>query len=127
MTVGVKMKIFTNAGELEVQTKEELEAVIRKSALNPYDDIWMGGEEKYPCLAILVNGMRACVHFFLNDTGDMWQSAGDQEEDVLFAVHGELPNWMPGSCVVSLDEAIRCAGQFLETGERPDCIDWNEL
>ena len=121
------MKIFTNAGEVEAQAKEELEAIIRKSALNPYDDIWMGREEKYPCLAILVNGMRACVHYFLNDTGDMWQSAGDWEEDVPFAVHGEMPNLMPGSCVVSLNEAIICAGQFFETEERPDCIDWNEL
>ena len=121
------MKIFTNSGELEAQTKEELENIIRKSALNPYDDIWICGEEKYPCLAILVNGMKACVHFFLNDTGDMWQSAGDWDEDVPFAVYGEQPSLMPGSCVVSLDEAIRCAGQFFDTGQQPDCIGWNEL
>ena len=121
------MTIYTNAGEHTVRTREELEKILRRSALNPYDDIWICGEEKYPCLAILVNGTRTCVHYFLNDIGDMWQSAGNWEEDVSFAVGTEPPSLMPGSCVVSLDEAIRCAGQFLETGKRPDCIGWNEL
>jgi len=121
------MTVSTNAGEFEVQTRDELEALLRKSALNPYDDIWIGGAERYPCLAILVNGDQACVHYFLNDSGDLWQSAGDQEGDVLFAAHGEPPNPMPGSCVISLDEAVKCASQYFETQKRPDCIDWNEL
>lgn len=50
------MTVSTNAGEFEVQTRDELETLLRKSALNPYDDIWIGGAERYPCLAILVNG-----------------------------------------------------------------------
>ena len=121
------MKIASNSGDHEFQTREETADFIRKSALNPYDDIWICGTEDYPCLAILVNGDLACVHYFLNDQGDMWQSVGNREEDVLFRVIGEAPGSMPGDCVISLDEAIACVNQFFDTLQRPDCIKWREL
>lgn len=121
------MNIAKNDGDFQCHTKQELEDMIRTSALNPYDDIWIYGENKSPCLAILVNGSNTCVHYFANDNGDMWQSVGDCKEEILFAVNGETPDPMPGNCVIPLDKAIACVNLFFDTLQMPDCIEWREL
>ncbi len=90
------------------------------------DDIWISGDEKYPCLGILVNGVHACVHFFEDDSGTMWQSRGMYEKAVIFLAGGV--EWeAPADAVVSLDAALHCAEAFWETGKRPGCIEWLEL
>lgn len=122
------MYVSCNVGNYEYQTKQELEDIIRKRASNPYDDMWFSETEGgYPCLAILVNGSYACVHYFLNDCGDMWQSVGDCEEDILFQSNGEEPDPMPGDCVISLEQAIMCMKEFFDTHQMPKCIEWQEL
>lgn len=122
------MNIANNKGDFECQTKQELEEMIRNSALNPYDDIWISKKaNEYPCLAILINGNYACVHYFLNDSGDIWQSVGDYEKEIAFAANGGVPDFMPGDCVISLDKAIDCTNLFFDTNKRPDCIEWREL
>lgn len=122
------MNVANSKGNCEYRTKQELEDLIRKSALNPYDDIWINETDvEYPCLAILVNGNYACVHYFFNDCGDMWQSIGTYEQDITFKVNGEAPQLMPGNCVISLDKAIECVKLFFDTHQRPDCIEWREL
>lgn len=122
------MNVANVNGDQECTTKQELEDLIRKSSLNPYDDIWISEKEAdYPCLAILVNGDFACVHYFYNDSGDMWQSVGDCDHDVTFKVTGESPGIIPGDCVIPLDAAIKCAKEFFDTYQRPSCIDWEEL
>lgn len=84
------------------------------------------GDTDYPCLAILINGTYACVHYFLNDEGDMWQSVGYGDKDIAFMSNGAKSD-MPADSVISLDKAIECAKQFFETPGRPDCIEWREL
>lgn len=122
------MYIATNKDDFMCQTKSEAESIIQNSALNPYDDIWISqAANEYPCLSILVNGTHACVHYFLNDSGDMWQSAGNLERDILFAVNGEAPSPMPGNCVIPLEQAITCMRLFFDTPQKPDCIEWREL
>ena len=122
------MNVGNANGNRKCLTKRELEILIRNSSLNPYDDIWISEVETgCPCLAILVNGNFACVHYFLNDNGDMWQSVGNCEQEVTFKVTGEAPNTMPGNCVISLDTAIKCMEEFFDTHKRPNCIEWREL
>ena len=75
----------------------------------------------------MINGAYACVHYFLNEDGDMWQSIGDCEQDILFSTNGEEPAAMPGDCVISLEKAIQCAVSFFYTVQRPACIAWREL
>lgn len=121
------MNVANNKGDFECETKQELEELIRKSALNPYDDIWINEEEEeYPCLTILVNGQHACVHYF-EDEGEMWQSVGDCKQDILFSANNEKPEPMPGDCVISLDKAIECMKIFFDSCQRPDCIEWREM
>lgn len=122
------MNVACSKGDYEYQAKQELEDMIRECALNPYDDIWISETDgEYPCLAILVNGNYACVHYFLDDCGTMWQSIGNYAQDIYFQANGEVPSPMPGDCVISLNKAIECMRLFFETQQRPDCIEWREL
>lgn len=120
------INVASNSGDISCRTVEEAEERIRKSSANPYDDIWISGEEEFPCLALLVNGNLASLHYFLNDKGDMWQSLGDYREDTEFVAGGQK-TIMPAECVISMEKALECVRQFCENFERPDCIEWNEL
>lgn len=121
-----KMNIANNNGNFECHSWHELENLIKKSSLNPFDDIWLSGDTEYPCLAILINGKYACVHYFLNDEGDIWQSVGYGDKDIAFFSNGEKSE-MPADAVISLDKALGCAKQFYEASEMPGCIEWREL
>lgn len=121
------MKIANCNGDFDCHSWSELEDVILKNlSLNLYDDIWLNGEEDYPCLAILMNGNHACLHYFPDDGGNMWQSVGNDNEAVVFFSNGEKI-CMPADSVISLDKAMECARQFFETLNKPDCIEWREL
>uniref|UniRef100_UPI004056042B Imm1 family immunity protein n=1 Tax=Agathobacter sp. TaxID=2021311 RepID=UPI004056042B len=120
------MNIANENGDFICNSWDELENLIRKSTDNPYDDIWIYGDMEYPCLGIWIHGDDTCVHYFLNDQGDMWQSVGYGDKDIAFMSNGET-SYMPANCVISLDKALACAKQFYETLKRPDCTEWREL
>lgn len=117
------MNVVTNNGDKSCETVQEIIDILIN---NSYDDIWISGEEEYPCLAVLTNGSLACVHYFLNDTGNMWQSAGDYDKDVMFITGGEESE-MPADSIITLEKAIECVKEFRDTLEKPDCIEWREL
>lgn len=114
-------------GDFKCQTKQELEALLRESAGKPFDDVWIYGESEYPCLAMLLKGDLACIHYFLDDNGDMWQSVGNCGSEVNFVPGSGEEMLIPGECVITLDQALACAGMFFDKPERPDCIAWRDL
>lgn len=120
------VNIANSSGDFKCQSWNELKDLLSKSAINSFDDVWISGEKEYPCLAILINGNDACIHYFLDDEGNMWQSVGYGREDIAFFSNGERCD-MPADSVVSLDIAMECAKQFIETLDKPRCIEWREL
>ena len=120
------MNIATRNGDLSFTTWPEIEEFLCNCEKGIPDDLWLSGDSEYPCLAILVNSQYACVHYFLNDNGDMWQSVGNGEQDVIFFAGG-VDTEMPADCVISLEQAIACAKQFFHSSDKPDCIEWQEL
>ena len=120
------LNIAASDGDHAFSSWPETETFLRECAANRPDDIWLSGDADYPCLAIMVSGSYACVHYFLNDNGDMWQSVGQEEQDVTF-IAGGVDTEMPGDTVIPLEEAIACAKQFFASLERPNCIEWQEL
>ncbi|MGL5436964.1 MAG: Imm1 family immunity protein [Lachnospiraceae bacterium] len=123
---GKLLYVAKNDGDFVCQTEAELVAMIMSSLQNPYDDIWISGEACYPCLAILLNGNLSCVHYFLNDSGDMWQSAGDYGNDTVFIAGGKRTE-MSADAVIGIEKAIECVRQFWLSCDRPTCIEWREL
>lgn len=120
------MRLSNHTGDFTCHSWKELKNFIEESSSNPFDDIWVSGDRDYPCLSILVHGDFACVHYFLNDNGDMWQSVGYGDKDVQFVSGGEESE-MPADSVISIGEAVECAKEFYESLQKPNCIEWREL
>jgi len=91
------------------------------------NDIWISGEQSYPCMAVCINGEYAAVNFFQNDTGEMWLSYNDKnQQEVTFIAEGD--EWKPDvDAIIALNDALLCIREFLDTYERPTCIQWQEL
>lgn len=120
------MNLATNDGDFRYETKEEIAEHIRKSASLGMDDIWISGEEEYPCMAVLVNKEFACINYFENGNGDMWITYSENEREVIFLAGGE--EWTaPADTVISLESALLCMEEFFDTLKRPQCVKWQEL
>lgn len=120
------MHLAKSDGDFECRCWNKLENLLRERTCGPCDDVWLWGDTEYPRLAILIHDKAACVHYFQNDAGDMWQSAGYGTEDVTFFMSGDACD-MPANCVIPLDKAIECAKQFFDMAQKPDCIAWRAL
>ena len=126
-------KIFnvsTRKGEIVCQSKTEIAEIIKQSAaLLQGNEVWVSSNEKpYPCLSVLIKGQYACVHYFKNDEGDVWQSCGNFNKEVtFFAGEGDREWVAPGYVIVPLEKAISCMEEFCDTFERPNCIEWEAL
>ncbi|MCL1918885.1 MAG: Imm1 family immunity protein [Peptococcaceae bacterium] len=130
------MKLSCKFGTANYYNDDKVEQIIKKCAATPLndsvaaplDDIWMGDEGKdYPCLAIFVNGEKACVHYF-QSTEISYQSAGHEEDEGSTEFYTGQCVWnAPNYTVIPLPSAIECAKYFLKSQGRPPCIEWNEL
>lgn len=118
--------ISTNKGDFIFQSVEDAMEFVQTAAQKK-GDLWVSGNNEYPCLAVCTNGQYAAVNFFQNDTGDVWLSYNDKNrKEVTFIADGA--EWCPvADAVISLNDAFLCIREFLCTGERPSCVQWQEL
>lgn len=123
MGVGI---ISTSKGDFTFQSAEDVIKFIRTEA-QENNDIWISGEQPYPCIAVCINGEYAAINFYQNDTGDMWLSYNDKnQKEVTFIADGD--EWKPDAdAIIALSDAFLCIREFLDTYERPVCIQWQEL
>ena len=123
MGIGI---ISTNRGDFTFQSADDV-IKIMQTMTQENTDIWIRGEKPYPCVAVCVNGEYAAVNFFQNDAGEMWLSYNDKNQiEVTFIAGGE--EWKPDvDAIITLNDAISCIREFLDTYERPTCIEWQEL
>lgn len=123
MGVGI---ISTDKGDFTFRSPEDAIKFIQTVA-QENNDIWISGELSYPCIAVTINGEYATVSYFQNDTGSMWLSYNDKnQKEVTFIAGGE--EWKPDvEAIITLNDAFSCIGEFLDTYERPTCIQWQEL
>lgn len=118
--------VSTSKGDFNFQSIDDVVKFVQ-TAVQEKGDLWVSGEDEYPCLAVCTNGPYAAVNFFQNDTGDMWLSYNDKNQnEVTFIADGA--EWCPAAdAVISLNDALLCIREFLSTYERPSCIQWQEL
>ena len=115
-----------NNGNYGFQSIDEALTVIKTHSLE-IDEIWVSDKEKYPCVAVCTNGEYAAVTYFGKEEGDMYLSFNVYNQiKVDFTAGGE--EWIPEpDAVISKDKAIECIKEFLETGNKPECIKWQSL
>ncbi len=122
------MNVSVADRDIICQSKAEVTEIIRSCAASLQGgEIWMSSEDgPYPCLSILIKGEYACCHYFKNDEGEVWQSCGDLNEEVVFLADGGEWN-APEYVIISLEKAIDCMEGFWDTLERPKCVEWDAL
>jgi len=118
--------VSTNRGDFTFQSADDVIKFIR-AAEQGNNDFWISGEQPYPCMAVCINGEYAAVNFFQNDAGEMWLSYNDKnQKEVTFIAEGD--EWKPdANAIIALSDAFSCIREFLDTYERPTCIQWQEL
>lgn len=79
MAIGI---ITTNKGDFTFYSADEAIKFIQ-TATQENNDIWISGEQQYPCIAVCINGEYAAVNFFQNDTGEMWLSYNEKNQKKL--------------------------------------------
>lgn len=122
------MCVSTARGDMICEGKAEVIEMIKQGAALPEgDELWVSGQDMaYPCLSILVKGQYACVHYFKNDEGAVWQSCGDFHEGVVFLAGSE--EWTaPEYVIIPFEKAVVCLEEFWDTLKRPQCIEWDRL
>lgn len=118
--------VSTNQGDFTFQSVDDVIEFVQTAAQKKAD-LWISGDDEYPCLAVCTNGQYAAINFFQNDTGDIWLSYNDKNQnEITFIADGV--QWCPAAdAVISINNAFLCIREFLSTGERPFCIQWQEL
>ena len=118
--------VSTYRGDYTFQSADDVINFIRTAAPEN-NDVWISGEQPYPCIAVCINGEYAAVNFFQNDTGEMWLSYNDKnQKEVTFMAGGD--EWSPDiDAIIALNDAFSCIREFLDTLERPSCIQWQKL
>ena len=118
--------VSTYRGDYTFQSADDVINFIRTAAPEN-NDVWISGEQPYPCITVCINGEYAAVNFFQNDTGEMWLSYNDKnQKEVTFMAGGD--EWSPDiDAIIALNDAFSCIRKFLDTLERPSCIQWQKL
>lgn len=116
------MNVTTQKGDTVLSSKEEIKKLMEAGKTQP-DEIWLSGEEEYPCLVIMIYGDYVYLNYF-EDEGDCLQPCSELDEEVTFKIGDK--EFMPDS-VVSFETAVACMEEFYDTGECPECIEWEEL
>jgi hypothetical protein len=79
-----------------------------QTAVQEKSDLWVSEDDEYPCLAVCTNGQYATVNFYQNDTGDMWLSYNDKNQNEVIFIAGNM-EWCPAAdAVISLSDAFLC-------------------
>lgn len=126
MGVGI---VSTKSGEFTFQSADEVIKFVRTTA-QENKDMWISGEQPYPCIAVCIKGEYAAVNFFQNETDRVWVSYNDKnEEEVTFDCFFTAGStWKAAvDVIITLNDAFSCIREFLDTYKRPTCIQWMEL
>ncbi|MCE9578152.1 MAG: hypothetical protein K8W52_33815 [Deltaproteobacteria bacterium] len=127
----MSMHIDHFGGSCQVGDAASLAATLAQRYGKDANEFWMGEHAgEYPCLALLVRGARASVHYFAESGHPGWWSRGVSESDALVEFFGQTPTAIqeiPEYAVVTLEEGLAAASEFFATGTMPTCIPWEEL
>ena len=126
------MHIDHLGGRVECPSWQEAREVFKKRFGDGINEFWIAGEEKYPCLAVLVNRVNATLHYFAGE-GEFYQCIGqgtglDPEGMSRFYIGGMAEETeVMNDAVVTFQLAEQAAREFFETGELPTCLTWRKL
>lgn len=121
--------ISTDKGDFTFQSADDAIKFIQTAA-QENKNMTISGEQPYPYIDVCINGEYAAVNYFQNEADRVWVSYNDKNTkevtfDCFFTAGSE---WKAAAdVVIALNDAFSCIREFLDTYERPTCIQWLEL
>jgi len=124
------------AHRIQIENDQELEAAFHDYHLGSYLAFHFFHVTPAPWLAVLINGSKACLHYFPAGDHPGFQSvavpslATTSAGTIHFLQSGgsEADAFdLPASMVVSAELALAAAREFLHAPTLPTCIKWQEL
>jgi hypothetical protein len=130
----MSMTIEDFGGRHRANNPSELESVLRKTHGPGVNGFWLShDDDKYPTLALLVNGDLATLSYFPRESHPGFTPAGgiaglDKSGTTTFSidtVEQETEIW--NEQVVAFSTALSVAKEFFDWKELPQSIEWTEL
>jgi len=91
---GNMIVVSTDKSNLSFQSVDDVLKFVQTSAQENIE-LWISGKQPYPCISVCISGEYAAINYFQNDTGDMWLSYNEEnQEDVLLMLLEENGNPM---------------------------------
>lgn len=126
------MTIYHFGGSKEITSAEELNSILDIRYGNGVNEFLFAGENKYPCLAIMVNGNYATATYMSDSEEGLLQSVGGKtglsfdESTVFYTGTEDQESQVWNEFVITFEKAKDVANEFLATLKLPTCIEWSE-
>ena len=127
------MKIEHFGGFIECNEIKEFESILNIRYGKGANEFWIYGENRYPCLSIMVNCEYAYLHFFPEHKHPGFQSIGmntdlpEGEMSIFYTNTIDEEIEIINDAVIPFSTAVTAAKEFFITSELPKCIEWFEL
>lgn len=123
------MRLATLDGDVEVDTLEELRRYTSQRHHGKYGAFWLS-ENKWPAMAIMVNGGDGFAHYFPNENDPGFQPVPRNEDwenvTVFLAENGEETE-VSRALVWPTATVLEAFEEFFVTRRMPSCLTWEEL
>lgn len=129
------MKIIDISGEYTASSIDEVETILQRREEPGGNAFWLShDEEDYPMLSVLVKADIAALDFLERDDEPGFRSVGNlpnvnRNENTVFSISRNRADDLEvqNDALISFPDALAAAKEFLDSGKRPQCIDWFEL
>lgn len=119
-------------GVVETDDVDAVLSLVRSARVDGFNDMWISRNGvPFPCLGVLLSERGSCVHYMETEGEPGFRSLRHASGD------GALARFAVGtpkqisevdeSAVVSVEDAAKVVGHFLERGDRSGEIEWVEL
>ncbi len=127
------MKIEHFGGLIECNEIKEFESILNLRYGKEVNEFWIYGQDRYPCLSIMVNGEYAYMHFFPEHKQPGFQPIGmntdlpEGEISIFYTNTVDEEIEIINDFVIPFSTAVTAAKEFFTTLEIPKCVEWFEL
>jgi hypothetical protein len=124
------MKIYHFGGMVNCKTIEELNSTLNMRYGAGVNEFLISGEEKYPCLSIMVNNEYATMTFFSKDEDGLYQSIGEDTElnldemSVFYFGTQDQETQVWNEFVIPFAKAKEAAVEFFTSLSLPASVEW---
>jgi hypothetical protein len=126
------MNIYHFGGHIKCLSLDELNSILDSRYGEGVNEFLIAGENKYPCLAVMINGKYATLTFISESEQGLLQSIGGNvglnlnETTVFYTGTQDQETQVWNEFVITMEKAKDVANEFFITLNLPKCVEWSE-